>query len=138
DPAPADEVAACRAEIEAELVGSGAVPGGVPFPEAAKRALDEATVVRDAIGVPGPAARVQGWVRVSGAPWLVGMGLVLVGAWMARRRLAEEASGSGQATEERVHFQAAVGALRGAVDEIAATVADLPPGATAADVRERL
>lgn len=110
---------ACRAEAREPREAAELIEPGQPVAEA----LAEATRRRDAIGLPTPGGRLAAWAGQSAPLWLLGVGFILVGAVLARRQAAAEASGEGEATEERVHFPAVLAEIRSRVDELIARAA---------------
>lgn len=94
----------CRAEALAPRRASGLIADG----QSPQDAIAQAEAARDAIGLPEPGERLAAWFGVGGLPWLLGVALIGVGAVLARRQAAAEASGESDITEERVHFPAVV------------------------------
>ncbi|MFT4625504.1 MAG: hypothetical protein ACI8PZ_004172 [Myxococcota bacterium] len=87
--------------------------------------------------LPGPQARVLGWLSAGGIGWGVGVVLIGVGATLARRQQAAASRGVG-GDIAIVDFEATVNQVLAELDAIGETIADLPMDDTAPAVRERI
>lgn len=125
---------ACADEAIDLRVESGALQDG----QAVEDAIAVAEARADTVGLPMPGERFLQWAGRGGIGWLLGCALIVAGAVIARRQQAAEAAGDSDATEERVHFPAAVLQLRHALDELAEEIADLAMDDDAPEVREQL
>ena len=83
-----------------------------------------AVEARDAIGLPTPAARLGAWFAEGGMGWLFGSGLILIGAVIARRQLADDQQSSDGAAGE-ADFPGTVNKALAVVVELEAMLADL-------------
>lgn len=97
----------------------------------------KAVEARDAIGLPPPAQRVGDWFANGGIGWLFGSALILVGAVIARRQLAEEQRG-GDGESDAADFPGTVTAALQVVDELEAQLADLAMDTDAPAAREAI
>lgn len=93
---------------------------------------------RNAIGLPEPRERLAQWFSVGGVGWAVGLGLIVAGALLARRQIAEENSGTGTSAVARVDFGGTMQAALAEVDRIAAEIAELGMDADAPAARAAL
>ena len=96
----------------------------------AARAVDEV------MELPGPQARLMGWLGVGGAGWGVGVLLVVAGAVLARRQQAAEASGEGGTGA--VDFPGALERVLAEIDAISELLEPLAMDADQPEARDRL
>jgi len=86
--------------------------------------------------LPGPQARLNGWLSVGGVGWGAGVVLVVAGAVLARRQQAADAAGGSSA--DRVDFGVQVGKVLQEIEQLGALLEPLPMDADQPEVRERL
>jgi len=87
--------------------------------------------------LPDPGQRLRGWLHVGGIGWGAGIGLIVLGAGLARRRQAGEASGEG-AHDATHDMGEGLKELLGRTDVIAKQIAELPMDEDAPEAREAL
>ena len=84
----------------------------------------EAIEARDAIGLPSPSDRLAAWFAEGGIGWLLGSGLILAGALIARKQQQDEQSG-GDGSSSEADFPGTVAESLRVVDRLEELLADL-------------
>lgn len=107
-----------HAEYRVATANVGALEADDPAREAAEARLET-------LSLPEPDARVAQWFSAGGLGWLLGSGLILVGAVLARRQIAAEQAG-GDGTGNQADFAGAVAEALAAIDRIEPQLAALP------------
>lgn len=87
--------------------------------------------------LPGPEERLQGWWDVGGIGWGAGIGLIVLGAALARRTQAADASGEGDASAT-VDMRTGLQQILERTDAIASQIAELPMDTDAPEARDAL
>lgn len=80
---------------------------------------------KEAIGLPPPSERVSQWFAVGGLGWLGGIGVILVGAVLARQQATQDAAGEGDHDVVKVDFPGTIEKAREKVEEIRQMIADM-------------
>jgi hypothetical protein len=93
--------------------------------------------MNETASLPSPSERLADWFGVGGLGLGVGLGMIAVGAVLARRQDADDAAGVGQ-TGPRLDFAREVERALSEVDEIARMLESLPMDTDHPDARDRL
>lgn len=88
-------------------------------------AVAAAEAHRDSIGLPPPNERLQQWLAVGGVGWFGGLGLIVVGAVLARLQVAEDNAGGAADATGRVDFVATLAAVQSQLADLKGRIADL-------------
>lgn len=127
DPAEAAALAAERKAAIDALIASGAIANAFELPAKVVEA-------KDAIPpVPEPRTRLTEWAATGGPGFFVGVLLIGVGAFLARRQQAEEAATGGGQGE--LDFPGTVERLAARAAELAKRAAEVPMDADAPELR---
>ncbi len=123
-----DRLAKAQARVDA-LRASGALPPG-----------DDATAVaalRAAVPpLPGPAERWWGWLQAGGLPWVIGVVLIAIGAWLARSEQARRNATAGEGGA--VDLPKAITTLLDEIDALQPEIDALPLDGPSVTLRARL
>jgi hypothetical protein len=98
----------------------------------------QALQIRDDIGLPAPEKRLMEWLQTGGVGFGFGIGLVLIGAVMARRQIQAEQQGTGKTAAEVVDFLPTMLEIRRRVVDLQVQLADLPMDDDAPSIRDEL
>lgn len=85
-----------------------------------------------------PRARLADWASVGALGWVVGVGLIGVGAALARRQLALEHTGGADTEAAGVDFAGTLQRVRGELERLGAQLEELPPEDDGPAIREAL
>ena len=125
------------ADVRAKAAAALAKDGLIPSADAFDARYEAATAQVEGATTPAPGARIAQWFAAGGLGWVLGVGLVILGAVLARRAGASGAE-DGDAGAGAVTFDGALDALEAGVDAAATAIADLKMGADAPEVRREL
>ena len=139
--------ASAVAEADAALEAAGEDPGDTQtaaLVAALTQARDQAaartaaaTKARDEIGLPPPGERLAQWGSVGGLGWLLGVVLIVVGALVARRQIAEQQAGGGADTVA-ADFPGTVRRALQVVDEVDGLIAELQMDDDGPEARDKI
>lgn len=91
-----------------------------------------------AVALPGPMARLVGWLQVGGVGFGAGVVLIGAGAMMARRQLAASSRGEGDSAAALVDFESTVEEILAEIDAMTVELDAVEMEDTAPELRERL
>ena len=88
--------------------------------------------------LPGPEERLDSWFAAGGLGWLAGLGLIVLGAALARQQQREDNAGGGAGSAGRLDFATSIADVRTRIATIRTDIAELPMDRDAPRARDAI